>query len=244
MGERHKVLVIDDEESIRGFLRELLEGEGCGVLTAASADEALLFMGTQSFDVILTDVRMPGLSGLELLRQVREFKLRSRVIIMTSYATAENVIEAMRNGAYDFLKKPIEDLDYVTALVKRAAAERERAFHAAASSEDGGRRNRRDAKQDKGDKDKIIREIQGFFNSIMTIFDGDRREGIEQEIVDVVSAIMGGAASLSISRSPRNKGIGGQGGRRHGSRRAGSSAHQPLGQRGLPEMVCGKTVSF
>ena len=125
MSSRERILIIDDEQAVCGFLMEFLEGEGYAVFTAATADEAMMFMGTQAFDVIMTDIRMPGLSGIELLRQVREYELKSQVIIMTSYATVDTAIEAIRYGAYDYMKKPLEDLDYVLRLERDEPTDRD-----------------------------------------------------------------------------------------------------------------------
>lgn len=121
MIEKARVLIVDDEESVRSLLRELLQDEGFRVVTAGTAEEALFLLGAQSFDVILTDIMMPGLSGIEMLRQVREFGLSGEVIVMTGHATYDTIVEAGRNGAFDYLKKPFEELEYILTVVQRAA---------------------------------------------------------------------------------------------------------------------------
>ena len=119
------VLVVDDEVNMRHMLAALLSKNGYGVTLAADGASALKVLeGGRDFDYILSDVRMPGMDGLELLERVTERGSRATVIVMTAYGTADLAIEAMKKGAYDYISKPFK-LDEVL-LVLRKARERER----------------------------------------------------------------------------------------------------------------------
>jgi DNA-binding NtrC family response regulator len=106
------ILVVDDEKAIQEILAFTLTAEGYKVATAGSGEEALTRVEQQDFDVILTDIVMPGVDGLEVLERSRLLNPRASVIVMTAYAALETAISALRGGACDFLEKPfeIEDL--------------------------------------------------------------------------------------------------------------------------------------
>jgi diguanylate cyclase (GGDEF)-like protein len=116
-----KVLVADDDSAIRNLVAEVLKDGGYSVLTAADGEEALRICQESHPDIVFTDQRMPGRSGLEVLARVRELDPMTHVVIMTSYASLENAIAALKNGAYDYLLKPFEDLDLITCVAQRAA---------------------------------------------------------------------------------------------------------------------------
>jgi DNA-binding NtrC family response regulator len=118
------VLVVDDERNIREGLAEALALEGHGVLTAADGEEALAALGREEVDLVLSDLRMPKLSGDALLKRVAAEWPTVPVIILTGHGTIETAVQAMRDGAYDFLTKPV-DLERLALLVKRALATRE-----------------------------------------------------------------------------------------------------------------------
>jgi two-component system, cell cycle response regulator len=115
-----KVLVADDDASIRSLVQAVLEEDGYVVRTAADGEEALHIFGEFVPDLVITDQRMPGLSGLELLAEVRARNPLTNVVIMTSYASLENAISALKQGAYDYLLKPFESLDLITYSAARA----------------------------------------------------------------------------------------------------------------------------
>ncbi|UCF67138.1 MAG: response regulator [Acidobacteriota bacterium] len=115
-----RVLVVDHEETIRYLLHDLLASEGCEVRVAASAGEALEFAGEQPPAVALLDIKLPGINGLELLERLKEKCPETEVVMMTSYASLEVAIEAIRHGAYDFLQKPFDDLETTWLSVRRA----------------------------------------------------------------------------------------------------------------------------
>ncbi len=123
MTGKARVLVVDDERSMREFLEIFFRSEGYDVTTAGDLASAHLHLETNEFDVAITDVRMPGGSGIELLHTVRESSPETVVIIMTAFASTDTAIAAIRDGAYDYITKPfkVEDLRLVVekALEKK-----------------------------------------------------------------------------------------------------------------------------
>jgi DNA-binding NtrC family response regulator len=101
------ILVVDDETGIRDALGQLLRDEGWMASTAATAEEALAILAEGTVDVLLSDIRMPGSDGMELLRRVRDWHQRTAVVMMTAYASVETAVEALRLGAADYLLKPL-----------------------------------------------------------------------------------------------------------------------------------------
>jgi DNA-binding response OmpR family regulator len=101
------ILVIDDEENLRRSLSLILQRAGYSVTTAGNAQEAWLALSAGVFDLVLLDLKMPGVSGLELLPQIWQKYPESPVVIITAHATLESAIEAIRGGARDYLLKPI-----------------------------------------------------------------------------------------------------------------------------------------
>jgi DNA-binding response OmpR family regulator len=105
------ILVVDDEGAIRYSISKTLQRVGYQVSAAASGEEALEMMNEQVFDVVLTDIRMPGLSGVELLARIKERAPDAIVILMTGYASLSTAVEALRLGAHDYLIKPSSSPD-------------------------------------------------------------------------------------------------------------------------------------
>jgi len=120
----HRILVADDEESMRWVLSKALRKKGFTVDLARDGDEALRLIRTESYDLAILDIKMPGITGLELLDKVREIKADLLVVIMTAEAGMKNTVEAMKRGAYDYLTKPF-DLDVMDAIVEKANRARE-----------------------------------------------------------------------------------------------------------------------
>ncbi|MBI5366862.1 MAG: response regulator [Planctomycetes bacterium] len=120
-GKKRTILVVDDEEPIRFMLSEALQEQGYTVVLASSAEEGITRLGQQRIDVILTDLHLQGLSGLDLLRLVRDHSYDAPVILMTAYSSVYSVETAARYGAYGYLAKPFE-LPAVWDLVRRACA--------------------------------------------------------------------------------------------------------------------------
>ena len=102
------VLVVDDEQENLDSLERIFSREGWRVLLAGSAEEALALLRAEPVDVVLTDLMMPGMSGQELLRGVRAVSPEAEVVLMTAYGTVEAAVAAMKDGAYDFLTKPLK----------------------------------------------------------------------------------------------------------------------------------------
>ena len=122
-----RILVVDDEANIRSALAKLLSKFGHSVESAGTAEEALRLLQPGRYRVVLTDLRMPGTDGLSLLRQIKAVDGSVEVIVMTAFGTVDTAVEAMREGAYDYIEKPINQerlpilLDRV--LEKQALAE-------------------------------------------------------------------------------------------------------------------------
>lgn len=116
------VLVVDDEPSNVTSLEKIFAKEGMRVLSADGAKRALELIRTHRVQVVLTDLMMPGTSGTELLKAVKEVSPDTEVVLMTAYGTVENAVAAMREGAYDFVEKPLRRLNIVKSV--RKAAER------------------------------------------------------------------------------------------------------------------------
>src|ERR1700742_1700278 len=102
------LLVVDDEQANLDSLDRIFEREGLKVLRAASGQEAIEKLRGNPVDVVLTDLMMPGMSGQELLRAVQAVAPEAEVVLMTAYGTVEAAVAAMKDGAYDFLTKPLK----------------------------------------------------------------------------------------------------------------------------------------
>jgi len=116
--EPAKILVVDDERSILMLLKEALGQWDYQVTTAASATEALGILKSELFDALITDIRMPDMSGLELLREVKKQDESIEVVMMTGYPTIASAVQALKEGAYDYLSKPLI-LDELRHLMSR-----------------------------------------------------------------------------------------------------------------------------
>ena len=116
---REKILVVDDEEGMREFLTYMLEGESYEVSTAGSGLEALDKIRHQEFALVLADIKMPGIDGLEMLRRIKEIDEQTVVIVMTAYASLDTAIKAIKFDAYDYLVKPFADTDKVLSIIEK-----------------------------------------------------------------------------------------------------------------------------
>jgi two-component system NtrC family response regulator len=114
-----RILVVDDDESLRRVTQVQLEEEGYTVTTAASGEEALAILIRKPQDLVLTDLSMPGMSGVELLKKVRTEYPETTVVLVTAFGTVESAIEAMKLGAYDYIAKPVNP-DNLRRIVARA----------------------------------------------------------------------------------------------------------------------------
>jgi len=118
--EKIKVLIADDEEIIREMLAEHLTDEGYSVTAVPSGEAALDIFREDHEHLVITDIRMGGMSGIQLLEEIRKLDPDALVIIITSHASLDSAVETMRAGAYDYIFKPFEDLDQITQVVMRA----------------------------------------------------------------------------------------------------------------------------
>ena len=118
------ILVIDDEENMRHFLKSLLAKEGYEVFLAADGFEGLQLIEEQIFDIILCDIRMPRMDGLEFLKNLQSKNSAATIITMSAYGTLDLAIETMQLGAYDYISKPFKPPEIILTLKK--AEERER----------------------------------------------------------------------------------------------------------------------
>jgi DNA-binding NtrC family response regulator len=121
---KFKLLVVDDEKNIREGLAASLQMDGYDVVTAADGAEGWKRFGKGDIDLVITDLRMPGMSGEEFMRHIAAETPGIPVIVLTGHGTVETAVAAMRDGAYDFLTKPV-NLERLTLLVKRALQNRE-----------------------------------------------------------------------------------------------------------------------
>jgi DNA-binding NtrC family response regulator len=119
---RTHILVVDDEEIVRESLSAWLEKDGYAVEMAENGERALERIGASPFQVLLADLKMPGMDGLQLLAEVKRRKPESVVVIMTAYATVDTAVSAMKDGAYDYLVKPF-DPEELSQLLRRIVAQ-------------------------------------------------------------------------------------------------------------------------
>ena len=124
MNDRAKILLADDEEIMRRSLREWLTEEGHDVVTVPNGEEAIKELDKNDWDVFLLDLKMPGLDGIEVLKISKQKLPRLPVIIITAYATVESAVEAMKEGAYDYIVKPFNPEEL--SLILRRIVEHQR----------------------------------------------------------------------------------------------------------------------
>lgn len=115
------LLVVDDEETLRSVVSQVLSADGFQVDEAASGEEALEAFRSTSHSLVITDIRMGGMSGIDLLTEIKQHNPDTQVVIMTSHASLDTALTALRAGAYDYLIKPFESLDLISAVAGRAA---------------------------------------------------------------------------------------------------------------------------
>ncbi len=119
MSKKISILIVDDEESVRDSLYNWFMEDGYYVECAANAKVALLKLESDNFDIILADIKMPGMDGLEMLRKIKTLKNESIVIVMTAFATVDTAVQALKDGAFDYITKPF-DPDDLSHLIRNA----------------------------------------------------------------------------------------------------------------------------
>ncbi len=113
------ILIVDDEISFRSAIVDLLKEDGFHCVGAESGEEALSILEKERFNIVFTDLRMPGIDGITLLRKIKAFDSSIAVVMVTSHSSVDSTIEALRLGAYDYVIKPLEDIELVSAIIKR-----------------------------------------------------------------------------------------------------------------------------
>jgi two-component system response regulator PilR (NtrC family) len=113
------ILIVDDEKSMREFLKILLVKEGYKVITARDGDQALELMQNSPADLVISDIRMPGISGLELLARIKDNDEDVPVIMITAFASPNDAVQAMKSGAYDYISKPF-NVDEIKSVIHAA----------------------------------------------------------------------------------------------------------------------------
>jgi DNA-binding NtrC family response regulator len=120
MSSAAKILLIEDDAGIRETLRRVLAEEGHSVAVDQRGDEGIEHAARERFNVVITDLRLPGLNGLDLVRELHAIQPRLPIILITAFGTTETAIEATKLGAYDYLLKPF-DMPELIELVRKAA---------------------------------------------------------------------------------------------------------------------------
>ena len=118
-----KILVVDDEQSLREVLSIMLKRAGYAVTSAADGEEAIEYLNKEIFDLVITDLRMPKVDGMEVLKAVKSASPETVVLVITAFATADSAVEAMKQGAYDYLTKPFQ-VDEVQLIIRNALEKR------------------------------------------------------------------------------------------------------------------------
>ena len=120
MAKKISILIVDDEESVRDSLLNWFKEDGYDVECAENAKKALVLLESNNFDIILADIKMPGMDGLEMLRRIKTMKNDSIIIVMTAFATVDTAVQALKDGAFDYVTKPF-DPDDLSHLIRNAA---------------------------------------------------------------------------------------------------------------------------
>lgn len=122
MTRKISILIVDDEESVRDSLYNWFIEDGYRVESAENAKKALTILESDQFDIVLADIKMPGMDGLEMLRRIKSIKPEAIVIVMTAFATVDTAVKALKDGAYDYVTKPF-DPDDLTHLIRNATSQ-------------------------------------------------------------------------------------------------------------------------
>lgn len=115
-----RILIVDDEEEILNMLRRNLEMEGYEVTTTTSPAEAVALMTQELFNLAMLDIKMPGMSGVDLLQELKRINPLSNIIMMTGYSSMANVIDCLGSGAVDYFVKPFGDIELIIQALGQA----------------------------------------------------------------------------------------------------------------------------
>ncbi len=121
MAQDFRILVVDDEKDIREGLKDLLESEGYKVDTAVDGTDAIEKVKSLKYQIVLTDIMMPKMSGIELLEKTKHISPFIEVIMITGYSTLERALECIEKGAISYIEKPFKEFDVIIERIKKAA---------------------------------------------------------------------------------------------------------------------------
>src|ERR1051326_3778807 len=124
MTKRAKILIVDDERSIRELLDIFLKKEGYSVTSTSNATEGLAYVKANEFDLIISDIKMAGMSGIQLLRELRTTGFSGQFILLTAFASAETAIQALKMGAFDYILKTENFMEELKLVVHNALESR------------------------------------------------------------------------------------------------------------------------
>ena len=114
------LVIVDDERAVRDVCREVARSLGFNTTVAESAEHAYRLLETQAIDVVLLDLKLPGANGLDALHKIKQRRPDAEVVVVTGYATVQSAVQAMKNGAYDYVTKPFT-IDELRLLLERVA---------------------------------------------------------------------------------------------------------------------------
>lgn len=117
-----KILIVDDDSELRATISEILKGKGYFIEEASSGKEAVAKTTNEKFNIALLDLMMPGMNGIEALSEIRKTSPKTKVIMITAFATIENAVDAIKKGAYDYISKPFK-IEELLFTVRRALEE-------------------------------------------------------------------------------------------------------------------------
>jgi CheY-like chemotaxis protein len=185
----HEVLLVDDEAVVLTVLREALRRGGYRVTTAASGEEALELMQRRTFHLVLTDKNLPGTSGLEVARVARSLPAPPAVILMTGYSSYESAVEALDIGAYDYIEKPIGDLENLRFRVRRALSRHDEQQSRAPANSTEESSGRVLLVEVEGGRRQLMAEFLGRSYRVVAVADGiEAQQRLQEERFDVVVA--------------------------------------------------------
>lgn len=118
--KKFNILLVEDGKSQREMLRDFLISEGCGVTEAENGETAVDIFLKSYFDLIILDYQMPGMDGLQVLKEIKRINPEAKAVMVTAYGTIESAVEAMKSGAIDHITKPV-DLDELLTIINNAA---------------------------------------------------------------------------------------------------------------------------
>lgn len=114
--EKFNVLIVDDEERFRMTMTRLLQARGLFVMSAGNGDEALKELAVNPYDVVVLDIKMPGISGIETFKRMKDMGCMAEVVILSGHASVDTAIEIIELGAYDYLMKPCDTEDLIAKI--------------------------------------------------------------------------------------------------------------------------------